>query len=246
MNGSWERIAIGGKPADVFAPADGKRPRFGVLFLHDVDQATLRDKPAFARWFDDWNLACVCPLGLDAWRCDRIWSAFDPLQSPETYLFQHVVPFFQTCWGLLPRGLGLLGVGMGGQGALRLAFKHSASFPVVAAIAPSLEYHELYHSGTPIDDLYASKEQCRQDTAIMHVPPHHPPPHIFYCTDPEDIDWFRGADRLHEKMNALGVPHQIDLTTSAGGHTWTYYNHMAERALRFLLAGLEQESRRLL
>src|SRR5260370_734862 len=56
----------------------------------------------------------------------------------------------------------------------------------------------------------------------------------------------RGNDRLHEKMNALGVPHEIDITTRAGGHSWDYFNHMAERVVGFVAAGLEQESRRLL
>ncbi len=37
-----------------------------------------------------------------------------------------------------------------------------------------------------------------------------------------------------------------DLTTAAGGHSWTYFNFVAERVLKFLVAGLEQESRRLL
>ena len=100
--------------------------------------------------------------------------------------------------------------------------------------------------GSPLDDMYNSKEQCRQDTAPLHVPPHEYPPHIFFCIDPTDQAWYRGNDRLHEKLIALGIPHEIDFTTRAGGHSWDYFNHMAERVVRFLVAGLEQESRRLL
>jgi S-formylglutathione hydrolase len=94
--------------------------------------------------------------------------------------------------------------------------------------------------------MYDSKEQCRQDTAPMHIHPSRYPPHILYVIDPDDQLWLRGCDRLHEKLNALGVPHTADLTTRAGGHSWDYFNHMAERVIRFLVAGLEQESRRLL
>jgi S-formylglutathione hydrolase FrmB len=47
-------------------------------------------------------------------------------------------------------------------------------------------------------------------------------------------------------MLALGVSHEADLTTQAGGHSWDYFNHMADRAMRFLMHGLEEESRRLL
>jgi S-formylglutathione hydrolase len=135
---------------------------------------------------------------------------------------------------------------MGGQGALRLAFKHPRLFPVVAAISSAIEYHECYGQGTPLDEMYDSKEQCRQDTAILHVHPSHYPPHIFFCIDPTDTAWFRGNDRLQEKLAALGVPHEVDLTTRAGGHSWDYFNHTAGRAVRFVNAGLEQEGRRLL
>ena len=134
--------------------------------------------------------------------------------TPERYLLHSVVPFFRERWGLTPRGIGLMGISMGGQGALRLAFKHPDLFPVVAAIAPAIEYHELYGQGTPIDEMYDSKEQCRQDTAPMHIHPSKFPPHIFFCIDPADAAWYRGNDRLHEKLSALGVPHEIDLTTA--------------------------------
>ena len=110
----------------------------------------------------------------------------------------------------------------------------------------ALDYHDLYGQGMPLDDLYESKEQCRQDTAILHVHPAQYPGHIFFCVDPDDERWFRGNDRLHEKLSALGMPHEADLTTRAGGHSWDYFNHMAERVERFIVAGLEEQSRRLL
>ena len=44
----------------------------------------------------------------------------------------------------------------------------------------------------------------------------------------------------------VGVAHTIDFTTSAGGHTWAYFDRMAEPALRFIHDGLLNESRRLL
>jgi S-formylglutathione hydrolase FrmB len=116
----------------------------------------------------------------------------------------------------------------------------------VAGIASALDYHELYGSGLPLDDMYDSKEQCRQDTAILHIHPSQQPPHIFFCIDPDDVEWYRGNDRLHEKLSALGVPHTLDLTTQAGGHSWQYFDKMAEPTLRFLHDGLEKESRRLL
>lgn len=246
MRGTWTSEEIRGKRADIYEPPRGARVRFGILHLHGVGLETLRDRPAFTRLFDELRLACVCPHGQRSWWGDRVCAEFDPQITPERYLLGSVLPFFQERWGLAPRAIGLQGISMGGQGALRLAFKQARLFPVVAAIAAALDYHDLYGEGTPLDAMYDSKEQCRQDTALLHVPPTNYPPHIFFCIDPDDNRWFRGNDRLHEKLSALGIPHECDLTTRAGGHSWDYFNHMAERVERFVQGGLEQESRRLL
>jgi S-formylglutathione hydrolase len=245
VGGTWSRVDIGGKPADVYDPAGGGRPRFGVLHLHDAGLTTLRGQAEFTDLFDELGLACVGPLGGVCWWADRVCPDFDPEVTPERHLLGRVLPFFAGRWGLGPRAVGLLGMSMGGQGALRLGFKHPRLFPAVAALAPVIEYHEFYGSGSALDGMYDSKEQCRQDTAPMHVNPADYPPHVFFCIDPDD-PWGRGCDRLHEKLAALGVPHEADLATRAGGHSWDYFRRMAGRAVRFLNAGLEAESRRLL
>ncbi len=244
MKGTWTTQTLAGKTVDVFDPPG--KPRFGVLHLHGVGPATLIDKPAFTHWLEQLQLGCVCPHGQRCWWVDRVCTEFDPQITPEQFLLTQVLPYFAERWGLQPRSVGLTGISMGGQGALRLAFKHPETFPVVAAISPAIEYHELYGEGSPIDEMYNSKEQCRQDTAGMHIHPSRQPPHIFFCIDPADYQWYRGNDRLHEKLNALGVSHSCDLATQAGGHSWDYFNANAERVLRFVAASLEQESRRLL
>jgi S-formylglutathione hydrolase len=243
---NWSCLEIAGKPADVYDPPGSAGPRFAVLHLHGAGLETLQDKPVFTRLFEELKLACVCPHGQRCWWGDRMCAEFDAALTPERYLLEQVLPFFRARWNLEPPAIGLQGISMGGQGALRLAFKHPEIFPVVAGIASALDYHELYGEGTPLDDLYDSKEQCRQDTALLHIHPAQYPPHIFFCVDPDDDRWYRGNDRLHEKLTALGIPHTLDLTTRAGGHSWDYFNQMAERVGQFIFAGLEQQSRRLL
>ena len=246
MTNDWTRLTIGGKIADVYDPTGPIRPRFGILYLHGAGLETLVDKPAFTRLFDELNVACVCPHGQRSWWGDRICAEFDLRLTPDRYLLDTILPFFCRGWQLAPPAIGLQGIGMGGQGALRLAFKYPRLFPVVAAIAPALDFHELYGQGTALDDMYHSREQCRQDTAILHIQANEFPVRIFFCIDPEDAQWYRGNDRLHEKLTALAIPHEIDFTTQAGGHSWDYFNRMAERVVRFVHAGLLHESRRLL
>ena len=243
---SWTEETLAGKKLDIFQPAKPVRPHCALLFLHPYGLETLRDNPVYTRLFEQHNLPCVSPHGQHSWWADRICTEFDPALTAERFVLDHVVPFMRQRWQLSPKNIGLFGISMGGQGALRLAFKHAAVFPVVAGISSALDYHQLYGQGLPLDDMYDSKEQCRQDTALLHVPPYNGPPHIHFCIDPDDEEWFRGNDRLHEKLAALGVAHTVDLTTQAGGHSWDYFNHRAEPVVRFLLAGLDHESRQLM
>src|SRR5262245_4352327 len=140
MNATWQRVEIDGKPADVLEPADGAAPRFGVLFLHGQDETTLAASPTYSQLLNELGMACICPHGRRCWWADRICAEFDPTSSVEHFVLEQVVTAVRERWQLGPRGLGLLGVCMGGQGALRLAFKHPDVFPVVAAIAPAIEY----------------------------------------------------------------------------------------------------------
>jgi S-formylglutathione hydrolase len=241
----WTVVDVGGKPLDVFDPS-GSGSRLALIFLHGVGQETLPERAVYTRRLEEEKIACVCPHGDVSWWTDRIWPAFDAEVSAEQYVVGQVLPFCRQRWGVPERGVGLLGISMGGQGALRIGFKHPRLFPAVAGISSALDYHEWYGQGYSIDQMYDSKEQCRQDTALLHLHPAHYPRRIFFCIDPDDHDWVRGNDRLHEKMNALGVPHEIDFTNRAGGHSWEYFDHMAARSISFLRDSLDQESRRLL
>jgi S-formylglutathione hydrolase len=245
MPGQWSTLEIAGHPVDVYDPPKTVTGR-SIIYLHPVGLEVLRDRPAFTRVLDDLGLPCACPHGMHSWWADRLCREFDSQRTAERWLVEHVTPAVIERWNIGMGRVGLLGISMGGQGALRLGFKHPRAYPAVAAIAAAIDYHQLYGCGGTIDEMYDSKEHCRQDTAIMHIHPSDYPPHIFFCIDPTDADWYRSNDRLHEKLNALGVPHECDLATRAGGHSWAYFNAMAERAIRFLDEGLKSQARRLL
>ncbi len=240
----WYSAEVAGKPVDVFDPPTGARS--ALLFLHAGDLITLRDNPVYTPILNEFGMACACPHGGWSWWADRICPEFDPASTPERHLLDDVIPFMRDRWSLGERSIAVAGISMGGQGALRIGFKHPDLFPVVVGVASSIDHHEWYGRGTALDSMYDSQEQCRQDTATLHVHPSKSPRHVLFVVDPDDAAWFRGNDRLHEKLRALGVPHECDLSTRAGGHSWDYFNHMAGRVIRFCAEGLREESRRLL
>lgn len=245
MLGTWTTHEIAGHPVEAYRPP-GERPGFGVVFLHGIGGESLQGNTTFTRLFDELKLACCCPRAGPTWWTDRVTAAFDPGRSCEAWLLDDVLPWLERELGLAPPRLGLFGVSMGGQAALKLAFKHPQRFPVVAGISSAIECNLTMHQDRVLEELYTSKEQCRQDTAPMHIHPHAFPPAIWFCCDPGDYPWHRGNDRLHEKLAALGISHECDLETEAGGHSWEYFDAMAERTVRFLHRSLIEQSRRLL
>ncbi len=238
----WSRIEIAGKPADLFTPVS--TPRFAFLNLHPVGLESPADNPIYTQAFAEAGFAVVAPFGARSWWSDRICPEFDESISAESHLLNAVVPWMESTWRLSPRSIAVGGVSMGGQGAIRLGLKYPDRFPVVAGVSSAIDYHEWHGQGTPIDDMYRSKEACRQDTATLHVHPTKFPPHLWFACDPDD-EWFRGNDRLHEKLMAMGIEHAVDFTTRKGGHCWEYFDAMAKPMVQFCKAGLEKEARRL-
>ncbi|HEX3997092.1 MAG TPA: alpha/beta hydrolase-fold protein [Pirellulales bacterium] len=249
-DGTWTQIELRGHACDVYEP-----PRFvstpqaerrgAVIYLHGVRLARLADYPVFTEEFARHNLAVLAPHSGPSWWTDRITPGFDLQITPVRQVLDQVLPYAAERWGIRPPQLALLGTSMGGQGALRLAFKNADKFPVVAAISPAIDYQIRWREGDPVlRQLYDDAETARQDTATLHVHPLHWPRHLWFCCDPADARWHDSADRLRMKLAALGIPHETDLSTSAGGHGWEYYQHMAPRAVAFLADSLDRERRR--
>lgn len=132
--------------------------------------------------------------------------------------------------------IALAGIGMGGQGALRIAFKHPEEFPIVAALDAAVDFHDLYYEGTALDEIYPSREHCRQDSPVLQISQLKQPRHIYFACDPESR-WERGNDRLHEKLTALGVEHRFAMESNKA---------TPEAMLRFVEQALAIEGRRLL
>ena len=119
MSGRWTQEKIADKTVDFFDPSGSNAPRFAILFLHDGGLETLVDKPTFTGVLDKLQLGCACPHGKHSWWTDHIWPAFDPRLTAEQHVIRNVLPVIHQRWQLGPRAVGLLGISMGGQGALR-------------------------------------------------------------------------------------------------------------------------------
>lgn len=243
MSAAWSTETVGGHLCEVYAPPVLNPHGYVVLYLHGVHLGKLDDKPGFVKSFDEYGLPVVAPLTQRSWWTDRICPEFDPNISAERHVLKNVLPFIEQKFGARPPQIGLLGTSMGGQGALRLAYKHPNIFPVVAAISPAIDYHRRWHDADEVtlSQMYRDQEQARQDTALLHVNPLNWPRHQFFGCDPADERWFESAERLQMKLSSLGIPHEYQFTLSAGGHGFDYYQLLAPQAIAFLKQRLDKE-----
>jgi S-formylglutathione hydrolase FrmB len=239
---TWSEVEVAGHACEVYEPPRASEHGYTVIYLHGIHLQSLRDKGEFLRQFDRHGLRVVCPRTGPSWWSDRIYEGFDREVTAERYVVDHVRGWIDEQWGVAPPRIALLGTSMGGQGALRIAFKHPQKFPVTAAISPAIDFQLRIEEGDEVLlSLYADKEAARQDTATLHVHPLNWPRNIWFSCDPSDTRWHESAEKLRMKLAALGIPHEHDLETSGGGHGFEYYNRMAEQAIGFIAARLESE-----
>jgi hypothetical protein len=232
----WTNTPLGGRAAHVFDPPGG-RPRGAVLWLHDLDEITPHADPVLTPLFAAAGLAVAAPLGGVSWWADKPCPEFDPAVTPEAHLRDAVLPAIRERWGVRP--VAAAGVGAGGHAALRLAFRFPLDFPVVAAVDPAIDWHDAHGHGTPLDAMYPTPEHCRQDSAILHLHPGAVPPHVWLASGPDSY-WWRGCDRLCEKLRASGVTYEADLAAPGPRPA-----AVAAALVQFVAAALEREGRRL-
>jgi pimeloyl-ACP methyl ester carboxylesterase len=238
----WTQEQVAGYPCEVFQPRQRHAAGYVVIYLHGVHGGRLSEQQAFTDEFERHGLTCVAPWTGRCWWTNRVCRDFDSQVTPQQHLLERVLPYIREAFDVEPPRVGLLGTSMGGQGALRLAYVFPDRFPVVSAISPAIDFQrrieDVEEEDDPLLEMYPDPESARQETALLYIHPLNWPRFQFFCCDPTDVRWFDSSDRLRMKLSSLGVPFECDLETIAGGHGFQYYNHMASRAVQFLVKGL--------
>jgi acetyl esterase/lipase len=234
----WKTEELEGRRVDVFIPEGEPAPAGVVLFLHGHGRILLNENQVFTRLLQQHHLAAVCPDGGRSWWLNVVCEEFHPERTAQQWLLESVVPLIEQRFGISPPRIALLGISMGGQGVLQLAFRHATQFPVVSAIAPAVDFFQLYGSGIPLDTMFPNTEAARQATVVLNLNPLFWPRYQFFCCDPGDVEWFDGAARLGMKLSSSGILHERDLETTGGGHSWDYFNKMAPVTMQHIATSL--------
>ncbi len=231
MNSSWTTLDLAGHAVDLFAPGE-PRTDLALLILPDHGSRAIQSE-ALTAALGRAGVAAVAPHGDGCWWLDRIEPSFDAKVTPLAFLTEHVVPLIGERFGVRPPVIGLLGWGAGGQGVMQLAYRRPREFPSLAAVDPAIDFHELHGRGTPLDDLFPTREAARQQTALLRMQGVGWPRRQWIAADPQGV-WFEGAEKLHMKLRSIGIPLQADFTQSAAGDGRSFFESQAARAVTFL------------
>ena len=226
---------------------DPKHPprRYPVLyFLHGLGQ---NEQTLFNT--GGWNLIedlrqqhkigdflMVAPEGM---RSFYVNSADGSVRYSDFFL-REFTPYIESKYRIRPgrEGRAITGVSMGGYGALRFAFAHPELFSAVSAQSAALmtasaqELDAAEHSGAPIAKLLgtvfgqpvdvthwkenspfvlAKKNEARLRKLAIY----------FNCGQEDDYGFEKGAQGLHQQLQAEGIRHQYHLYP--GDHSLTYF-----------------------
>jgi S-formylglutathione hydrolase len=148
----------GAVPCAAIVPGDAPGPLPACLFLYGgggSHRSLLEIEPLLASW---WSRGILPPLlvatpdvGPFSFYLDDDAHAL----GWESFVTERFVPYLRARWQLSATGqaLGVVGISMGGYGALKIALSRSQEFGAVAAISPSLEPARTPHE-VPLRNRY--------------------------------------------------------------------------------------------
>jgi len=142
LSDQWTTVDVAGHPCHVFEPSKVSLHGYTILYLHGSSVENLADQPRVTRQLEQHGLRAIAPVTGETWWSDRITEEFDSEISVEQYILKQVLSYVAERWDCRPPQIALLGVSMGGQGALRLAYKHPNIFPTVAAFFPAIDFQK--------------------------------------------------------------------------------------------------------
>lgn len=248
VNAAWTTCEFDGHRLEAFLPPpEAGRPPGAILHLRDIDDLPPSQVPAWQRACEASPLPVVSLAGGTTWWLDRVIGRFDSRLSPEAFILGPLTGWLRERFELPTAAVAVVGQGSGGQGALRLAYRQPAVFPVAAAVLPTIDFHRTMETGTPGSDtlweLYGDMEVARQQTAILHVHPLNWPRHQAFWSHAGELSAHDAAERLHSKLVALGIFHESELAGLVEANAWLA--SAATSAIRFAVERLERDARRI-
>ena len=226
--------------------------KFPVVYLLHGGGGGFRDWSNYSdvAKFAERGLILVMPEGNSSYYTN---AAERPQDRYEDYIVKNLIADVEARFPVMTdrSSRAIVGVSMGGFGAINVALKHPEIFGFVAALSPALDVPSRPFSIKRIGqwrhhaEIFGPwKSQFRRDNdpfvLVRKLDPAAVPYIFFTCGEQEGL-----LAPNRKFAEALGKGHfQYELQTRPGGHDWNQWNSWLPRLLPSLLQHFGQEAKR--
>jgi len=182
------------------------------------------DKDVVKKMSDLYQMIIVCPDGgITSWYYD---SPVDSAYRYETYISKELVSFIDNHYATIQdrSGRAIVGLSMGGHGALYLAFRHQDLYGACGSIAGGVDIRPFPENWDLAKRLgsYSEYPQRWETNTVINLTHLLTPNKLAIIIDCGTGDFFYEPNlRLHEKLLERHVPH--DFITRPGSHNFEYF-----------------------
>ena len=175
------------------------------------------------------NIIFVCPDGANSWYLD---SPIDPAIKYETYITKELIPLIDAKFNTVKdrKGRAIIGLSMGGHGAMYLAINHQDLFGACGSLSGAVDMRTRTDNGHIIRALgeYSKNKELWHEHSVITSLHKIKPNSLAITIDCGTSDFlYNDNEALHKKLLYLNIPH--DYTTRPGAHTHQYWGN----AIRF-------------
>jgi len=191
--------------------------------------------PAIKDYADQYNIIIICPDGgFAGWYFD---SPVKKNSQYETYITQELIAWVDSHYSTIKdrSQRAILGLSMGGHGALFLAMRHQDEFGAAGSMSGAVDITGL--SGSfGIDDLlgpyskYPKRWESHSVLYLTHLLIKDSLKIIIDCGSDDFL--YQQNMALHKKLLYDKIPH--DFITRPGAHTWDYWAESIQYELLFM------------
>lgn len=195
----------------------------------------IRKVPAITQYADLYNLIIVCPDGnVSSWYID---SPVDSAWKYETYVSGELVKWIDDHFNTIRdrKGRAIMGLSMGGHGALYISFRHQECFGAAGSMSGGVDltpFPSNWELARRLGD-YDKNPATWKAYSVINMTNLLKPGALAVTIECGADDFFYKANiDLHEKLLAAKIPH--DFTIRPGGHTWDYWSNAIGYQMLFM------------
>lgn len=196
----------------------------------------------FEKLADRYNFLIVLPDGnVDSWYLD---SPVDSTSRYETYIAKELIAAVDSNYRTINcrEGRAIIGLSMGGHGALFQAMSHPDVFSAAGSMSGGVDFR-LFPNSWGLSKVLGNIEEYPENwekAVVINKVKTLVPNQLDLIIDCGVDDFFYPVNKaLHEELRKRKIPH--DFISRPGAHTWEYWKGAIEYQLLFMFKHFEKE-----